>query len=319
MPSLETQRPVLPFLYLGAAVLLWGTSFAATKIALESFPPMVVIWLRMIVASIAFAPFWVRLPRPVYQRGDWKPLLVAVACIPCLYYLFEGYAIQFTTSSQAGVISAMVPLIVAFGAWLVLRERLGWRGSVAIALSLVGVAVLSLGGVAQSSAPNPALGNLLEMLAMVSAAGTMIAIRFLGARYNAWLLTGVQALVGVVFFLPFLASSNPAGWLSAPPVAWGCVVYLGVFVTLGAFGLYNSALSLIPASRASLSINLVPAVAVVSGWLSRGESLTPSQLAACVLIVGAVVFGEMGPESDAEEPELARLAETPHGLAEQVD
>ena len=101
MSSTETQRPVLPFLYLGGAVLFWGTSFVATKIALDSFPPMAVIWLRMLVASVAFAPFWKRLPKPTYRQGDWKPLLVAATCIPCLYYLFEGYAIRFTTSSQA--------------------------------------------------------------------------------------------------------------------------------------------------------------------------------------------------------------------------
>jgi drug/metabolite transporter (DMT)-like permease len=319
MYSSKTPRPLLAFLYLGGAVLFWGTSFVATKIALDSFPPMVVIWLRMLVASVAFAPFLRMLPRPTYRKGDWKPLLIAVTCIPCLYYLFEGYAIRLTTSSQAGVISAVVPLVVALGAWLVLGERLGWRGAVAIGLSLVGVAVLSIGGAAQSSAPNPALGNFLEMLAMVSAAGSMITVRYLGARYNAWLLTGLQALVGVVFFLPFLVKSNPAVWLSAPPVAWGCVVYLGLFVSLGAFGLYNSALSLMPAGRVSLSINLVPAVAVVSGWLLRGESLTPSQLAACILIVGAVVFGEMGPESDTETRERDGLADATGGVAEQLD
>jgi drug/metabolite transporter (DMT)-like permease len=288
---------------LGGAVLFWGTSFVAMKTALDSFPPMVVVWLRMAVAAVAFVPFWRRLPRPDYRRGDWKVLALASLCIPCLYYLGEGYAVRFTTSSQAGVISAIVPLLVAGGAWLVLKERLTWRGAVGIALSLGGVATLSLGGGAQANASNPVLGNLLELGAMFAAAGSMLAIKHLSIRYDPWLLTGMQAVVGAVFFAPLALTAGPVAWGAATPAAWGCVAYLGIAVSLGAFGLYNSALKMMPASRASLSINLVPAVALISGWAIRGESLSWVQLAACAVIVGAVVFAESGPDPvPAEEP-----------------
>jgi drug/metabolite transporter (DMT)-like permease len=284
----------LPLLLLGGAVLFWGTSFAAIKVALESFSPMTVIWLRMVVAALVFAPFWVRVPKPDYRKGDWKLLLLASICIPCMYYLLEGFAVQLTTSSQAGVISAIVPLLVAGGAWLLFKEKLGPRGAIAIALSLVGVAVLSFAAPARQSAPNPALGNSLELLAMVSAAGSMLTIKHLSTRYDPWLITGMQAMVGVVFFAPMALASNPATWLAAPLAAWACVAYLGVFVSLLAFGLYNSALKVMPASRAALSINLVPAVALVAGWLALGESLNLVQFAACALVVGAVVYGETG-------------------------
>ena len=65
-------------------------------------------------------------------------------------------------------------------------------------------------------------------------------------------------------------------------------------MSLGAFGLYNSALKILPANRASLAINVIPAVAVLAGWLALGEALTVWQLAACAVIVGAVVYAELG-------------------------
>lgn len=299
----QSRHPVLPLLLLGGAVLFWGTSFVATKVALETFSPMTVNWLRMVIATLAFAPMWSRLPRPDYRRGDWRLLLVAALCIPCLYYALEGYAILFTTSSQAGVISAIVPLLVAGGAWAFLRERLTWRGGVAIVLSLGGVAALTLGAAARQSASNPPLGNCLELLAMVAAAGSMLAIKHLSTRYDPWLLTGMQAAVGALFFAPLALVSHPATWLSARPLAWVSVAYLGIAVSLGAFGLYNSALKLMPASRASLAINAVPAVALVAGWVALGESLSLLQAAACVVIVAAVIFAESGPDPVvAEEP-----------------
>jgi len=293
--TIEARRArLLPVVLLAGAVVFWGTSFAATKTALDHFTPMTVIWLRMCVASVVILPFMPRLPRPRYVVGDWKLLGLSALFIPCAYYLAEGYAVRFTTSSQAGVVSAVVPLLVAAGAWLFLKERLTARSIVAIAASLVGVAMLSLGGVEQASASNPVLGNFLELLAMVAAAGSMLSIKHLTARYDAWLLTGMQALVGAVFFLPFALADGLTPLLSAPAVSWACVAYLGVVVSLAAFGMYNTAVKVMSASRASIAVNAVPAVALLTGWLARGESLSPVQLAACAVIVGAVVYSEMG-------------------------
>lgn len=303
---------LVPLLCLSGAVLFWGTSFAATKTALASFSPMAVIWLRMMVASLAFAPFWRRIPKPDYRVSDWRLLALTGLLMPCLYYLFEGHAVLYTTSSQAGVISAIVPLLVAVGAWVFLRERLGVRSVVAIALSLGGVTALSLSGSAQATAPNPVLGNVLEFLAMVCAAGSMLAIKHLSTRYGPWLLTGMQAALGTVFFLPGALQLGSVGLSSVPPIAWASVVYLGVAVTLGAFGLYNTALSMMASNRAALAINLVPAVAMGAGWLALGETLTPVQLVACAVTVGAVVFGESGRDAqDTVEPVLGMAATEP--------
>lgn len=290
---------LLPVALLGGAVVLWGTSFAAAKTALDHFAPMTVIWLRMAIASLAILPFMRKMPRLDYRPGDWKLLAMSGLFIPCLYYLCEGYAVLYTTSSQAGVVSAIVPLLVAAGAWVFLRERLSVRSAIAIAASLAGVAMLSLGGMEQATASNPLLGNSLELLAMFAAAGSMLSIKRLTERYHAWFLTAMQAFVGAVFFLPFALREGLAPLMVAPPVTWACVAYLGVFVSLGAFGMYNTALKLMPASRASIAINAVPAVALATGWLARGESLSAVQLVACVVIVGAVVMSEMGTDDSA--------------------
>jgi drug/metabolite transporter (DMT)-like permease len=285
---------VVSLLLLTGAVVFWGTSFAATKSAFDHFSPMTVIWLRMCVATVAILPFLPRIPRPGYKPGDWRLLALSGLFIPCVYYLCEGYAVQFTTSSQAGVVSAVVPLLVAAGAWVFLKERLTTRAVIAIAASLAGVAMLSLGGTQQASASNPVLGNFLELLAMFAAAGSMLSIKRLTERYDAWLLTGLQAVVGAVFFLPFALADGLGPITNAPLATWAAIGYLGVFVSLGAFGMYNTALKLMPASRAALAINLVPAVALVTGWFARGESLSAVQLIACAAIVGAVVFSEWG-------------------------
>lgn len=290
-------------LCLGGAVVLWGTSFPATKIALAGFPPMALVFLRMVVAMVLMLPFAGRVRKTAYRKGDWKWLVLVGLFEPCLYFMFEANALRFTTASQAGVVSAMAPLLVAVGAWFFLREHLSLRTVSGLVLSLAGVAVLSLGAHSAEAAPNPVLGNALELAAMVCAAGYFIVLRHLTSRYDPWLVTGVMSLSGLIFFLPGALLSGPSAWLHASPQAWLAVIYLGAFVTLGAIGLYNLAASQLPAARAAISINLVPFAAVASSWLLLGERLTWVQVAGGLVIVGGVFLGESKPKPSAAEVE----------------
>lgn len=300
--------PLVPVLCLAGAVLLWGTSFAAMKYALTGFSPLTVVFLRMALASALMSLFWPRVPRAGRQPGDLKWLALVCLLQPCLYFLLEGFAVQLTTSAQAGMISALVPLLVAAGAWAFLREVLSPHMLAGLGLSLCGVVWLSLGGSVSHSAPNPALGNLLELLAMCCASGYMLVLKHLSSRYNSWQLTGYQVFAGALFFLPGALASEPA-WLAAPTLAavsvpfeaWLGVAYLGGVVTLGAFGLYNQAVTRLPAAQAAASINLVPLVAVLAGWLMLDERLAPGQVVACALILTGVVLGQVkGPTKVAE-------------------
>ena len=285
--------PLLALPYLAGAVLFWGMSFMATKTALVGgFSPMTVVWLRMAIASLALAPFWALIPKPEYHRGDIGWLALVCLLQPGVYYLCENYAIGLTTSSQAGIISAIVPLLVATGAWLFLREHIAARTLGGIVLSIAGVVALSLGAKAAAHAPNPVLGNVLEVVAMVAAAGSMIALKHLIKRYDPWMLTGIQSLAGVVLFLPGALASNPRTWLAVSADAWWSIAYLGAFVSLAAFGLYAMALVKLPASRAAIAINAVPLVALVTGWLVLGESLGVVQALGCVAIAGGVALGQ---------------------------
>jgi len=120
---------------------------------------------------------------------------------------------------------------------------------------------------------------------MLAAASSMLSIKRLSARYDPWLLTGLQTFAGAILFLPLAMFSDPSSWLGAGLSTWLSQGYLGIAVGLGAFGLYNAPLAAWAASRAVQAINLVPAVALAAGWVWRGESPSPLQVAASLVIV----------------------------------
>jgi len=177
-----------------------------------------------------------------------------------------------------------------FGAWLFLSESINRKNIAGLILSVSGVVFLTLNQGSKDVAQNPLLGNSLEFLAMIFAAANMVIIKKLSYRYNPWSLTAMQIIAGTLFFLPGLS-----GIIKSDISIWTTdlifiLIYLGAFVSLGAFGLYNWGMSHISASKASSYINLVPVTAIFFGWIILGETLSLFQsIAALIIILGVSI------------------------------
>ena len=281
---------------LTGAVLLWAGSFIAMRVAVAVLPPGLVVWLRMTITLVLLLPAVKFLMLKRFQKKDLVLLVPMVLLQPCIYFLLESTALTLTSASQAGIISSTVPVFVALGALLFLKEPMGGRQWYALVLSIAGIIGLTLGGKdTPGSAVNPLMGNLLESLAMVAAAGNFLLIKHLAGRYNSWSLTALQVLAGFLFFLPasrYIPAVPAEAW-TVPVVA--SVLFLGLFVTFGGFGLYNYGQSFVPAARASLFINLIPVVTAFLGLTILGESLSGIQIASGVLVIAAVRLGTSSP------------------------
>lgn len=272
------------------ATLVWASSFIALKIALDSMGPMSIIFGRMLAASIVFMLFWKHFMGLKFTTSDIKYILAMVLLEPCLYFIFEIKALQYTSASQAGVITSTMPLLAAIGAGIFLGETITKRLLFGSIIAISGAIWLSLEASVEEYAPNPLLGNTLEFLAMACAAGYTIIIKHLTKRFSALFLTAVQAFAGAIFYLPLALWE----WQGVMPIVSFegllAILYLGVVVTLGGYGLFNFSLTKLPASRASVFINLIPAFVVILAFLILGETLNFNQLfAAGVIFLGVFV------------------------------
>ncbi|NJB68616.1 drug/metabolite transporter (DMT)-like permease [Desulfobaculum xiamenense] len=292
MTGRTDRARLFPFLTLLLAVLLWSSSFIAMKIVLRSFDPYVMIFGRLFIASIALLPFLKLLREVRYQPGDWKYLCFMALCEPCLYFVFESNALRFTSASQAGMVTATLPLLVAVAAVPLLNEKISRSMMAGFVMAVGGVVWLSLSGEACEGAPNPALGNTLEGLAMCAATGYIVTLKRLSFRYSPHFLTGFQAVAGATFFLPLLFLPSTVLPTHFPLDATLSIVYLGLVVTLGAYGMHNYAVSKIPASKSTAFINLIPVFTVIMGWLILDERFTPQQFAASALVLAGVIISQ---------------------------
>jgi drug/metabolite transporter (DMT)-like permease len=285
----------VPFFALLLAMILWGSSFVAFKYAVMFFDPIVVVFGRMIVSALIFLLF-LRVWRPVQVRKQDLGLMLFMAlCEPCLYFWFEGKALTLTTASQAGMVAATLPVLVAVMSGLLLGECLTRKSWIGLLLALAGVCWVSVAGTASETAPNPLMGNALEFAAMLCATGYTISMKKLCAVYSPWFLTAVQSLVGTLFFFPLLflpSTSIPSAWPTGPTMA---VLYLAVCINIGAYGLYNYGISKLPAWQASAFVNLIPVFSMILGWALLGEVMNASQLAGVCVVFCGVVLSQQWP------------------------
>ncbi len=303
MWSLDLDRLVLrSHIALLIAMLLWGSSFIALKVAVTELAPMVVVFIRMAIGATAFLVMWPWLRHGInYQAGDWKFLMGMALFEPCLYFMFEAQALQYTSAGQAGMVTSMLPLMVAVTAFFFLGERSSLRQWIGFFIAVSGVIWMTVTGEDSAQAPNAALGNFLEFLAMCMAVGYTLLVKHLISRYSAFVLTALQSFVGTLFFLPLALLSDWPAHISISTL--GILLYLGLVVTLGAYGLYNYSMSYVKATTAAGYSNLLPVFSLIFSMLLLGERLVMSQwIAIAIVSIGVGLSQERKPKVSKKKP-----------------
>ncbi len=275
------------------AMFIWGSSFVALKSAMVDLGEYTVIFLRMVIASLCFLYFIKSFLKYEFTKSDIKYILLLALFEPCLYFIFEAKALLYTSASQAGMITSLMPLLTAMAAGYFLKEIISRKLIFGSLIAMIGAVWLSVQATTTVSAPNPMLGNFLEFCAMVCAAGYTIVTRYLVEKYSALFITAIQAFIGAIFFFPFFAYEMVFVDMNFTMTAILWTVYLGVVVTLGGYGLYNYALTKIEASKAGMFVNLIPVFTLILAFLILGEKLSIQELIASATILIGVIISQM--------------------------
>lgn len=281
-----------------AAVFIWAASFIAMKVAVAELGAFPTVFLRMLLAVAVLAFFLpkVRHETQNYQKGDGWLLLGLVLTEPCLYFVFEGLALTYTSASEAGMITALHPFLVTLTAFYFLKETINRRMVIGGLMAVIGAILLSLTGERGEAGSNHALGNGLEFIAICFATAYSLLARKLGSRYSPVFLTSIQAIFGCLFFLPLALLFNQGVPESVSAEVIFSVLFLAWGVNVVAFILYNSSLKLLPASQVGMWMNLLPLATLFFGWLLLDETLTFWQYAAVGLVIAGLGYSQLKPK-----------------------
>ena len=288
--------------------LVWGSTYLAIKISVETLPPFLSSGLRFLLAGALLAALLSATGRSirVTRRELGSAALVGIA----LLGLGVGVVALAETridSSVAAMIAGTVPLQVIALRTLA-RERVARATRLSVLAGLIGLAfvVVPGGGGGASSAVGLAL--------MVSATISWSLGSFFGQRLpvprDSFVATTWEML-GAGFFLVVLATAagelttlEAAAFTVESVAAW---LYLAIFGSLIAFSAYAWLMKNAPISTVVTHQYVNPVVAIALGALVLGERLTPAVGIGAVLIV-ASVFVAVRQESAARRSRTAALA-----------
>ncbi|WP_419781199.1 DMT family transporter [Maridesulfovibrio sp.] len=266
--------------------IIWGGGFIVLKMVQEYFTIEQILLGRVFFASILYLILWSRIPKPAYQKGDWKMLLLLAMCEPFLLFTFETLGLQYTSASQGGMIVACVPMTVAIGAYVVYKEKISRRCMAGILCAVAGVGIVSAFGEANEHGSNPLLGNFFIFCAVLSATCYALTVKHLAARYHFMYLSAIQVFGATILFLPgAIMSPMPENmnWQ-----AFAALVYLGLGITFLVYFVINYALTQIKAAHVILFSNLIPVATLVLAFIVLGETLTPVQYAGAALVLAGM-------------------------------
>jgi drug/metabolite transporter (DMT)-like permease len=290
MPTTRTASPLAIWSALGSVYVIWGSTYLAIAIAVQTLPPLFSAGLRFCVAGV------ILLGVIAVRRGlrVGREQLLGAAIVGLLLLVggngFVVLAERTVPSGLTALIIASVPLwIVVFRR--IAGDRIHVSTFVGVAVGFAGVAFLVVPQGASGAAD--AGGLLLLLVASVSwALGTFLAPR-LRMPQDALLSTGIQQLAGGIVLVVLgaamgeLGRIEPSTWSANSLLALG---YLIVFGSLVAFTAYSWLLQHAPVSLVSTYAYVNPVVAVFLGALILAEPVTPSIVIGAAIIVAAVAF-----------------------------
>jgi drug/metabolite transporter (DMT)-like permease len=290
------KRP-LEGLALAAAlvtVVLWASAFVGIRAAAEDLSPGPLALGRLLAGSVGLAlVVFVRRPA-MPPRSAW-PLVVACGVLWSVETMTLNTAERFVDAGTAAMLVNVGPILIAILGGIFLGEGFPARLFAGCVVAFAGAAIIGLATSSSPAAsPDVTLGIALCLVAAVLYAIGVTVQKPITASTPALTLTFWTCVIGAITSAPF-APGLIEELGSARPASIGWAIYLGIFPTAIAFTTWAYALTHTTAGRLGSMSYLVPAVAVVLGWLVLGESPPALALVGGVLAIGGVALAHWTP------------------------
>jgi drug/metabolite transporter (DMT)-like permease len=275
-----------------AIYLIWGSTYLAIAVSIETIPPLLMTGVRSVIAGAVLYVFARARGAPAPQPKHWRGALLTGGLFFLVSLGLLAWAQQRVASGQAALLVATSPLWVMLLGWLVWQvERPGGRALAAALIGLAGVGTLV------GSAPGGEGADMLGTAAVLASAGAwalgLQLVRRVSLPTSLPLATAIQLLAGGgLLLLASVAAGEPATFdVSAVSLrSLAGMSYLIVFGSIVAFSAYIWLLRVSNPVGVSTHAFVNPLVAVLLGWAFNGEALTLHMALAAGLIIVSVIL-----------------------------
>ena len=285
---MNTKSTSLGHLAAFFTIVIWGTTFIATKVLLQVLTPVEILFYRFFLGYLIL---WLVVPKNLKLDNHKQELYFMAAGLlgVTLYFLLENFALTFTLAANVGVIIAIAPFFTALFDYFFLHgERPRLRFFIGFFVAITGICLISFRG-DNTVHLNPA-GDLLAIAAAVVWAGySTFTKRISTFGYGTILTTRRIFFYGLVFMIPalFIFGFHLDFSVFTEFKNLANILFLGFGASALCFVTWNLAVKLLGPVKTSVYIYMVPVITVVTSVIILHEHVTlPAALGIGLTIAG---------------------------------
>ena len=281
----------IPYLEAIFAVVVWGASFIATKVALEDISPISIVWLRFLMGVLILGlAVILRSQFTLPDKKEWVYFALLGFLGITFHQWLQSNGLQTSEAGTTAWIVAKTPVFMALLGWFLLKERLGWIKSLGILLAFIGVLVVVSKGdfssisVGRFGAP----GDVLIMISAVNwAVFSVLSRRGLKSHPASLMMFYVMSFGWLFTSLLFFTTTSFSEIGQLTLNGWVAVAFLGIFCSGLAYIAWYDALKALPTAQTGVFLYIEPLVAVVVAFFILAEAITlASLLGGAVILFG---------------------------------
>jgi len=265
----------LKYLLIILAVIFWGSSFIATKVALKELSPETIISLRLIIASV-----FLFITAIVYKKDfsinlKSHGIIFILALIAVFHLMIQVIGLNYTTASNTGWIIGTAPIFMAILAAIFFKEKIGLLKISGIIIAMFGLLLL----IGKGNITNVDLienkGDLLVLASAFTWGVYSMVNKKISLSYPPLMTILYLFMMMAVIIIPFNlneASVNSVVHLSLN--GWVSILFLGLFCSGIAYVIWAYSLRDLESAKVGAFLYFEPIVTVFAAWVLLNESIT---------------------------------------------
>jgi drug/metabolite transporter (DMT)-like permease len=298
------KSKLIPYLEVIFAVVVWGGTFIATKVALQEVSPATIVWLRFAMGLVILGIAVVARKQFAFpEKNEWLYFALLGFLGVTFHQWLQATGLQTAKATTTAWIVATTPVFIAILGWLWLKEKLNWiqiSGIVAAALGVL--LIVSKGDLsALISGEEGTFGDILIFISALNWAVYTILSRKELARHPAARMMFFVMLLGWLLSNIWIFGFGPglSEIKNLTSSGWGAILILGIFGSGLAYIAFYDALQALPASQLGAFFNIEPLVtAILAAFIIHEKITFISLLGGAIIIFGVWLVNRKTTDED---------------------
>jgi drug/metabolite transporter (DMT)-like permease len=285
------KSKIIPYLEALFAVIIWGGSFIATKIAVGQISPIAVVWIRFAMGIPLILFVVIMRKQFAFPKGrEWFYFILLGFLGITLHQWLQSNGLQTAQATTTAWIVSTSPAFIAILGWMVLKEKLNLLQSLGIVLAMIGVlAIVSKGDLSTIAIGNfGTVGDFLILISSVNWAVVSILSRSGFKNHPSTLMTFWMMTIGwLITCIAFITDGSHLEIQQLDWQGWAALLFLGIFATGLAYIAWFDALSQLTAAQTGAFLFIEPLASMIFAMVILNEQITlVSALGGLVILFG---------------------------------